>query len=158
MVKERYQEIQKAISDIKWKHSWMVKTIVYRKGTEKEPLRNLNKKINLPLFALERLFLMSAQHFFETFTIKLYSAKAKQRCLFISRESQATLCPGWALSSLQLLRWQIHLLTLDNGIAQDKEPRQQHANPIWIWGTWRDIVKIFTAKGLKLHLSYSFLY
>lgn len=33
----------------------MVKTVVYRKGTVKEPLRNLNKKINLPLFALESL-------------------------------------------------------------------------------------------------------
>lgn len=34
----------------------MLKTIVYRKGTEKEPLRILNKKINLSLFALESLF------------------------------------------------------------------------------------------------------
>lgn len=55
----------------------MVKTIVYKKGTEKEPLRNLNKKINLPLFALESLFLMSTQLFFETFTIKSRSAKSK---------------------------------------------------------------------------------
>ena len=125
----------------------MVKNIVYRKGTEKEPLRNLNKKINLPLFALESLFLMSAQLFFETFTIKLHSAKGKQRCLFISRESQASLCPGRSLSSLQLLRWQIHLLTMDNGISQDKEPQQQYANPIRIWGAQRDSVKIFTAKG-----------
>lgn len=67
---------------------------------------------------------MSAQHLFETFTIKLCSAKGKQRCLFISRESQASLCPGRALSYLQLLQWQIYLLTLDNSIAQDKEPQR----------------------------------
>ena len=65
------------------------------------------------------------------------------RCLFIGRESQASLCPGRSLSSYK----QIHLLTLDNHIAQDKEPQQQHANPIWIWGAQRVSVKIFTAKG-----------
>lgn len=93
-VTDRYQEIQKATSDIKWKHSWMV----YKKGTEKEPLRNLNKKINLPLFALESLFLMSAQLFFETFTIKLHSAKGKQN-VYLSAgncgpvSAQDCLCP-----------------------------------------------------------------
>lgn len=90
---------------------------------------------------------MSAQLFFETFTINLHSAKGKQRCLFISRKSQASPCPGQSLSSLQLLRWQIHLLTLGNGIALDKEPQQHYANPIWVWGAQRDNAKIFTAKG-----------
>lgn len=41
----------------------MLKTIVYRTATEKEPLRILNKKINLSLFALESLFFLCQLNF-----------------------------------------------------------------------------------------------
>lgn len=144
MVKERYQETQKAIWDIKWKHSWMVKTIVYRKGTEKEPLRNLNKKINLPLFALESLFFWCQLNISLKPLPSSCIVQKGNRDVYLSAENhrpvsaQDRLCP--------LYNWCDGKYISYHGISQDEEPQQQCANPIWIWGTQGDSGKVFTAK------------
>lgn len=158
MVKERYQEIQKAIWDIKWKHSWMVKTIVYRKGTEKEPLRNLNKKINLPLFALESLFFWCQLNISLKPLPSSCIVQKGNRDVYLSAENhrpvsaQDRLCPLYNCCDGKYISY--------HGISQVEEPRQQCANPIWIWGTQGDNGKVFTAKVEMAWkcMSYSVLY
>lgn len=77
----------------------MLKTIVYRTGTEKEPLTILNKKINLSLFALESLFfLMSVQLFFESLPLSCILQKGNRDVYLLAENhkplsAQDGLCP-----------------------------------------------------------------
>lgn len=78
----------------------MLKAIVYRMGSEKEPLRILNKKINLSLFASESLFfLMSAQLFFEILPTSCILEKGN-RDVYLSAENHEPLSAQDGLSPL----------------------------------------------------------